>query len=82
MAFKDVYIPYGGYWSTPFCAWQKSFQNLHAIKFAAEIGKKFLQKKNISPKGFDELVFGITIPQISCSSVQLKSMYLFLLRFD
>jgi len=65
MVFKDVYIPYGAYWSTPFCAWQKSFQNLHAIKFAAEIGKRFLQEKNISPKDFDELVFGITVPQLS-----------------
>jgi len=31
-AFKDTYIPYGGYWSTPFCSWQGNFQNLHAIK--------------------------------------------------
>jgi len=65
MTFKNVYIPYGGYWSTPFSAWQKSFQNLHAIKFAAEIGNKFLHENNISPKDFDELVLGITIPQLS-----------------
>jgi acetyl-CoA acetyltransferase family protein len=65
MAFKNVYIPYGNYWSTPFCAWQKSFQNLHAIKFAAEIGNRFLHENNISPKDFDELVLGITIPQLS-----------------
>lgn len=64
-AFKDVYIPYGGYWSTPFCAWQGSFQNLHAIKFAADVGNRFLQESKISPKDFDELIFGITIPQIS-----------------
>ena len=65
MTFKDVYIPYSSYWSTPFCTWQKSFQNLHAIKFAADIGKRFFQEKDISPKEFDELVFGITIPQLS-----------------
>jgi acetyl-CoA acetyltransferase family protein len=65
MAFKNVYIPYGGYWSTPFCAWQRSFQNLHAIQFAADIGKRFLHESNISPKDFDELILGITIPQIS-----------------
>jgi acetyl-CoA acetyltransferase family protein len=64
-AFKDVYIPYGGYWSTPFCTWQRSFQNLHAIKFAAEIGKRFLDENKISPKEFDEIIFGITIPQLS-----------------
>jgi len=65
MAFKNTYIPYGGYWSTPFCAWQKSFQNLHAIKFAAEIGARFLNENKISPKEFDELIFGISIPQTS-----------------
>jgi len=65
MAFKNTYIPYGGYWSTPFCAWQGSFQNLHAIKFVAEIGQRFLQEKKISAKDFDELVFGITVPQLS-----------------
>jgi len=65
LVFKDVYIPYGGYWSTPFSAWQKSFQNLHAIKFAADIGKRFLQENSISPKDFDELILGMTIPQLS-----------------
>ena len=63
--FKDVYIPYGGYWSTPFSRWQGSFQNLHAIRFAADISARFLQENNISPKEFDELILGITIPQLS-----------------
>lgn len=65
MQFKNVYIPYGGYWSTPFCRWQGSFQNLHAVRFAAEIGKRNLNEKNLSPKEFDEVIFGITIPQLS-----------------
>ncbi len=65
MTFKNTYIPYGGYWSTPFCAWQGSFQNLHAIEFAADIGKRFLQERKISPKEFDELILGITVPQLS-----------------
>jgi acetyl-CoA acetyltransferase family protein len=64
-AFKNVYIPYGNYWSTPFCRWQGSFQNLHAVKFASEIASKFLQENNISPELFDQLIFGITIPQLS-----------------
>lgn len=64
-AFRDVYIPYGGYWSTPFCSWQGNFQNLHAIRFAAETGKRFLDESKISPKDFNEVVLGITIPQLS-----------------
>jgi len=65
MSFKNPYIPYGGYWSTPFCSWQGNFQNLHSIKFAADIGNRFLQENDISSKEFDELILGITIPQLS-----------------
>ncbi len=66
MSFKNAYIPYGQYWSTPFCRWQGSFQNLHSMKFAAEITTKFLDSSGISPKDFDELILGITIPQLNC----------------
>jgi len=65
MAFKNAYIPYGQYWSTPFSRWQKSFQNLHAIKFAAEITSRFLNGSGISAKEFDELILGVTIPQLN-----------------
>ena len=65
MAFKDAYVPYGAYWSTPFCRWQGSFQNLHAVHFAAECAKRVLGEKGISVKEFDELIFGITIPQLN-----------------
>ncbi|MEW5937441.1 MAG: thiolase family protein [Candidatus Thermoplasmatota archaeon] len=64
MAFKEAYIPYRGYWSTPFCRWQGSFQHLHAIEFAAEIGRRFLAERGISPKEFDEVILGITVPQL------------------
>jgi acetyl-CoA acetyltransferase family protein len=66
MSFKNAYIPYGAYWSTPFSRWQGSFQNLHAIKFAADITTKFLNEREISPNIFDEIILGITIPQLYC----------------
>jgi acetyl-CoA acetyltransferase family protein len=66
MPFKNAYIPYGAYWSTPFSRWQGSFQNLHAIKFAADITTKFLTDNQISPNDFDGLILGITIPQLYC----------------
>ena len=56
MSFKNAYIPYGLYWSTPFSRWQGSFQNLHAIKFAAETTTRFLNSNNITPNEFDELL--------------------------
>ena len=66
MPFKNVYIPYSQYFSTPFSRWQMSFQNLHAIKFAAEITTRFLDSREISPNEFDEVILGITIPQLYC----------------
>jgi len=66
MTFENAYIPYGQYWTTPFSRWQMSFQNLHAIKFAAEITTKFLNNREISPNEFDEVILGITIPQLYC----------------
>lgn len=65
MNFKETYIPYGGYWSTPFCRWQGSFQNKHTVELAAKVASEFFERRNISPKEFDELIFGITIPQKS-----------------
>ncbi len=66
MSFKNAYIPYGQYWSTPFSRWQMSFQNLHAIKFAADITTRFLNSREISSNEFDEVILGITIPQLYC----------------
>jgi acetyl-CoA acetyltransferase family protein len=65
MALEKAYIPYDAYWSTPFCRWQGSFAHLHAMEFAAEISIGALKARGISPKIFDELVLGITIPQKS-----------------
>jgi len=63
MSFKNAYIPYGGYWSTPFCRWQGSFAHLHSIRFAAEISKGALDERKISPKEFDGIILGTTIPE-------------------
>lgn len=63
MPFQKAFIPYGGYWSTPFCRWQGSFAHLNAIPFAAEIAKRALEERGISPKVFDLLLLGMTVPQ-------------------
>jgi acetyl-CoA acetyltransferase family protein len=63
MRFQKAYIPYGAYWSTPFCRWQESFAHLNAVPFAAEIAVRALEKRNISPEIFDSLHFGMTVPQ-------------------
>ncbi|MBP7147255.1 MAG: thiolase family protein [Acidobacteria bacterium] len=58
-----AYIPYGGYWSTPFVRWQGSFANLNAIPFAAEVAVRALRERQISPGAFDALCLGISVPQ-------------------
>jgi acetyl-CoA acetyltransferase family protein len=65
MAFEKAFIPYDAYWSTPFCRWQGSFAHLHAMTFAADVSKGALRERGISPRIFDEVVLGITIPQKS-----------------
>ncbi|NIO72004.1 MAG: thiolase family protein, partial [Anaerolineae bacterium] len=56
-------VPYGGYWTTPFCRWQGSFSHLNAIPFAGEIAVRVLKERQISPEIFDELLLGLTVPQ-------------------
>jgi acetyl-CoA acetyltransferase len=62
-AFGEVYVPLGGYWSTPFARWQGAFADLHAIEFAAHVAKSELSKRDISPNEFDFGVLGFTVPQ-------------------
>ncbi len=65
MQFEKAYIPYGGYWSTPFCRWQGSFAHLHAVKFAAEVATGALARRRISPEVLDGIILGWTVPQKS-----------------
>ncbi len=66
MAFEKAYIPYGGYWSSPFAKWQGSFANLHALELATTTAQTFFEKRNIDPAQFDNLILGLTIPQLHC----------------
>ncbi len=61
--FKNVYVPYKGYWSSPFCKWQGALQNQHAVELAAATAKRFFELRGITPDIFDGIVFGSTIPQ-------------------
>jgi len=62
MALEKVYIPYGGYWCTPFVKWQGNFANLHPVTFAAEITRRALAERHIAPQEFNNLYFGMTVP--------------------
>jgi acetyl-CoA acetyltransferase len=59
--FDSVYIPYGGYWSTPFVRWQGNFAHLHPISFAAEVASRALRERDIALDNFDALFLGMTV---------------------
>jgi acetyl-CoA acetyltransferase len=61
--FNNVYVPYKGYWCSPFCRWQGSLQNQHAVQLAADTAKRFFELRGIKPDIFDSIVFGATVPQ-------------------
>ncbi len=63
MTLERSFIPYGGYWSSPFCRWQGSIGHVNSIKLAAETARRFLEAREISPETFDGTAVGFTIPQ-------------------
>lgn len=63
MTERQAYIPYGGYWSTPFARWQGAFQHLHSLEFAAHVGKAALASRGVPAEALDFGVLGTTVPQ-------------------
>ncbi len=61
--FKKAFIPYRGYYSSPFIRWQGSLANENAISFGAETSRRWLQSKNWDPKMFDYVFLGLTVGQ-------------------
>jgi acetyl-CoA acetyltransferase len=59
-----AYIPYKGYFSSPFARWQGSMANENSIVLAAETSKRWLAEKNLDPKIFDYLFLGVTVHQL------------------
>ncbi|HEX6048733.1 MAG TPA: thiolase family protein [Gemmatimonadaceae bacterium] len=62
MQFQDVWIPYGAYWTSPFCAWQGSFAGVQPIPFAAELTARALTERGIAASDIDGMCFGTTVP--------------------
>ena len=60
---KKAYIPYKGYYSTPFCKWQGSLQLDNAIELGAKTSKRWFESRGLDQKELDYLYLGITIGQ-------------------
>jgi acetyl-CoA acetyltransferase family protein len=63
MRFEKAYIPYGCYWSTPFCKWQGSLSGIHALTLAAEAARRAMRERDLPPTELSGLVLGLTVPQ-------------------
>lgn len=63
MRFTKTFVPYGAYWSTPFCKWQGSLSHLNAIALAADTAKKALSARKIAPASIDAISLGMTVLQ-------------------
>ena len=58
-----AFIPYGGYYSTPFARWQGTLANENAITLGAETSKRWLADKKWDAGMFDYLILGLTVGQ-------------------
>lgn len=63
---NKAFIPYGGYWSSPFCRWQGSLQNENAIVLGAATARSVFEAKSIDPKELDGCMLGWSVPQKHC----------------
>ncbi|MBI4701588.1 MAG: thiolase family protein [Deltaproteobacteria bacterium] len=60
---SKAFIPYGAYWSTPFCRWQGSLAEQHSVELAALVAGDFLAARKLDPRSFDAVLLGLTVPQ-------------------
>jgi len=62
--FSKAYIPYGGYYSSPFSKWQGSLQHENSIELGARTSKRWFESRGWDPnKELDFVYFGITVGQ-------------------
>ena len=60
---KKAYIPYKGYYSTPFARWQGTLANENSIAFGAATSKRFFESKQWDPKTIEYVMVGSTVYQ-------------------
>ena len=63
--FQNAYIPYKGYWSSPFARWQGTLQHVNSIVLGAATAKKALATRGIDAAALDGCVMGWSVAQKS-----------------
>lgn len=62
--YEKSFVPYRGYFSSPFARWQGSLQNDHPLELATATVRNWFVKKGINPKMFDYVYVGATVSQL------------------
>jgi len=62
--YSKAFIPYEGYYSSPFARWQGTLQNENSIELGAATAKRWLAEKGFDAKMFEYLFLGKTIGQL------------------
>jgi len=58
-----AYIPYGGYYSSPFSRWQGKMANENAVVLGANTAKRWFATRKVDPTVVEYLYYGITVAQ-------------------
>ncbi|MDO9066969.1 MAG: thiolase family protein [Deltaproteobacteria bacterium] len=58
-----AYIPYRGYYSSPFAKWQGTLANENSIVLGAATSKRFFESKGWDPKTIEYVIVGSTVYQ-------------------
>lgn len=58
-----AFIPYRGYYSTPFVRWQGTLANEHSIILGANTSRRFFESRKWDPKTIDYVIVGSTVYQ-------------------
>lgn len=61
--FTKAYIPYRGYYSSPFSKWQMTLSNSHSLELGSATVSRWLASRSLDPNQFDYLYVGYTIYQ-------------------
>jgi acetyl-CoA acetyltransferase len=60
---SKAYIPFKGYFSSPFCRWQGSLATENSIILGGTTANRWFKKRKIDPTVIDYLYLGITVAQ-------------------
>jgi acetyl-CoA acetyltransferase family protein len=59
-----AFIPYKGYYASPFSRWQMSLANENAISLGAQTARRWFAANELDPTELDYMYYGITIAQL------------------